>query len=74
MKIYEDTTNNMPHGCVFNPMWLDQEEFKSWLQRWLQPVEKNDKNAFLKLCRKILSLDKIGVQALRSHVKGIQRS
>lgn len=50
---------------VFQPCWLDDPEFKSWIRR----VDNKPKNAYCVLCCTEFSLSNMGKQALRSHMK-----
>ena len=50
--------------CVFNPLWMQKEEYKNWL------VPSKDKYSFkCKVCKKDLELGTMGESALRSHKK-----
>ena len=55
----------MPHGCVFNPKWIEMDQFKSWVR----PVASSTNQAFCRLCQKNIDIASMGVQALRSHAK-----
>ena len=55
----------MPHGCVFNPKWIEMDQFKSWVR----PVTSSTNQAFCRLCQKNIDIASMGVQALRSHAK-----
>ena len=58
----------MPHGCVFNPSWMDKGDFKGWVL----PVEKNKYAAFCKPCATEINIESMGVQALKSHMRGTE--
>ncbi|XP_030598461.1 delta-aminolevulinic acid dehydratase isoform X1 [Archocentrus centrarchus] len=49
--------------CKFSQLWLDDPLFKDWLK----PVMGNDREAFCKVCRKIINLTWNGVTAIKSH-------
>ena len=56
--------------CSFNELWLEDERFKSWLQR-----NKNDpknQRAHCKLCRVDFSVENMGLHALTSHSKSMK--
>lgn len=52
--------------CKFAESWLDVEAFKHWLKR----VENNDKEAYCTVCKKTISVVSMGINAVRTHMKG----
>ena len=50
---------------IFNPLWLEDDEFKSWLCR-----SKESDKARCKLCKKDFEISNVGRQALISHASG----
>ena len=50
---------------IFNPLWLEDDEFKSWLCS-----SKESDKARCKLCKKDFELSNMGRQALISHASG----
>ena len=38
----------MPHGCVFNPKWMEMDQFKSWVR----PVPSSANQTLCRLCKK----------------------
>ena len=52
---------------IFNPLWLEEDEFRSWLCS----ARQNDK-AKCKLCKKEFELSNMGRQALISHASGMK--
>ena len=52
--------------CVFNDRWLEDDDYKSWLER-----EKSDKHkGYCRVFKKTVELGKMGEGTLVSHMKG----
>ena len=57
----------MPRGkCHFSDRWLDETEFKVWLQRF----QGDDTRAYCKLCKKDFGVGNSGRKSLDTHAKG----
>ena len=56
----------MPGNCVFNLLWMNDPDFKDWIE----PVERDDHLARCTYCKKDINVTTMGVTALNSHVKG----
>ncbi|GBM60862.1 hypothetical protein AVEN_179013-1 [Araneus ventricosus] len=56
----------MPGKCFFNPLWLENADYKDWLV----PVTDSKHKAKCKLCVKEFDITKMGESALKSHMKG----
>ena len=52
---------------IFNPLWLEEDEFRSWLYS----ARQNDKTK-CKLCKKEFELSNMGKQALTNHASGMK--
>eukprot|EP00916_Digyalum_oweni_P025641 GHVL01042217.1.p1 GENE.GHVL01042217.1~~GHVL01042217.1.p1 ORF type:complete len:151 (-),score=5.69 GHVL01042217.1:387-839(-) len=56
----------MPGGkCFFNPRWLEEKEYKDWIQR-----DCDKYKAFCKCCKARVDISVMGESALVSHAKG----
>ena len=55
----------MPGNCTFNELWLEKEEFKSWLRK--DPLKCK---GYCVYCKKTIDVSAMGESALRSHAKG----
>lgn len=57
----------MPGGkCLFNDAWLENKNYKSWLQK----VDKNPYSANCIACAKKFDIGNMGECAVKSHSKG----
>lgn len=56
----------MPGNCSFQKHWLEESDFKLWLEE----VEHKKYEAFCNLCRKIINIQHDGRYALTSHRNG----
>lgn len=50
--------------CIFRDDWLESTDFSKWLQK------KNDLTARCSICHTDISLSNMGINALKSHMKG----
>lgn len=51
--------------CKFQDKWIEEEQFKSWLQ----PIKNSNDEGFCNLCKKSIKLATMGINALKSHMK-----
>ena len=61
----------MPGNCSFQDLWLQQPEFRNWLEK--VPDDSNT-SARCQKCEKMFSLKRIRVSALCTHMKGVGHS
>lgn len=55
----------MPGKCVFNTLWLVNDNYKTWLASSTEKYK-----AYCKLCCKEFDVGKMGESAVKSHMKG----